>query len=146
VRIYVAGRFKEYQKVRSLLDQLVAHGHEITHDWTRNPKEFDAEGNITVEFSDIGAPALTIEEQIQAADDDQQGVATAEAVVLVGDSDTLYGALLETGMAFAYGIPVIVINPNRWSVFWTPSDLRRVAVVESPAEAIALLDEIPAEA
>ncbi len=110
-RIYVAGRFRRYEECRALMDDLVAVGHTITHDWTR-----------TEEFGDDGHPKATdgdLDRYAQRchAVDDLRGVRTADMLVVLAH-DSLCGGLIEVGAALAYGVPVWICDPWRHTIFW----------------------------
>lgn len=112
MRIYVAGRFGRYERCRALMDDLASAGHEITQDWTRG-EHFDEDGHPRTEDENIPR-----EQQAALARGALDGVARAELVVVIAD-EPLCGALIEFGCAVAHGVPVWVIAPWRWSVFWT---------------------------
>lgn len=48
--------------------------------------------------------------------DDLDGVHLANLLVLCAD-DSLAGAWIEMGAALAWGIPVLAIAPERWTIF-----------------------------
>ncbi len=88
MRIYVASKFEEQERVREVMGQLVAAGHVITYDWTTN-------------------------EQIspEQARKDVMGVFSADALVLIAEKDLNYcGALVEFGMALTREIPIYVLG------------------------------------
>jgi hypothetical protein len=114
MRVYVAGRFTHYERCRALMDELAATGHTITHDWTRT-EEFGDDGHPVFEAKDeSGIPP---ERLAMHAQDDVRGVRTADLVVVLAD-DQLCGALIEIGCALAYDVPVWVVAPWRWTIFW----------------------------
>lgn len=116
LEIYVAGRFREYKKVRAVIDEVEAIGHNITHDWTRST-EFDDRGEPLVPV--VGsAESLTPLDAKKYAVDDREGVRQADVVILLADDEGIYGALIEAGMAIAWNVEVWVVNPVRSSVFW----------------------------
>lgn len=51
------------------------------------------------------------------AGDDIRGVRTADLVVAIAD-EPLCGALIEIGAALVLGVPVWIVAPWRWTVFW----------------------------
>jgi hypothetical protein len=88
MRIYVASKFEERDRVKGIQRQLIAAGHTITYDWTTN-----------TEISAAQARA------------DLDGVRTADALVLVAERDLPYcGSLVEVGIALGCDIPIYVIG------------------------------------
>jgi len=91
MRLYVAAQWSDRAEVRQVMGQLIASGHQITHNWT-NLDQFS---------------------RLQAALD-FQGVEEAEALVFVANNpyDSTGGAFVEMGIALGRGIPVFVIGPG----------------------------------
>lgn len=144
MKFYVASRFRRYQRARAVIEILEQRGHTITFDWTRSADEFDqTTGEPLVPVGGATIDTATIEEQGIWADNDQQGVEDSDGVIVIADSD-LYGALIETGIAFGRRVPVAVIAPERWSIFWAPSEMRRVKVFRSPIHGIRWLESLGA--
>jgi hypothetical protein len=111
MRVYVAGRFARYERCRALIDAVAAAGHEITNDWTRG-EWFDADGHPLGSDADLPVGA-----QADLAADAIRGCESADLVVVVAD-EPLCGACIELGVALANGVPVWVIAPWRWAIFW----------------------------
>jgi len=110
MRIYVAGKFQSYAKVRDCIDALTALGHTITHDWTRT-SEFGSDGHPL--GTDGSQPKGVLRAHAQA---DIEGVRTADCFVMLAD-DSLAGAWVEFGIALERGIPCVVVAPERWTIF-----------------------------
>ena len=90
MKLYVAGKWEEAERVREVMWALVDAGHTITFDWTRNEQMSEA-----------------------AAESDWDGVMKADALVLVVEKDLPYkGAMAEFGMAVARRIPIYVIGSH----------------------------------
>lgn len=88
MRIYVASKFEEAERVRRLHALLRRHGHTITYDWTQ----------------------CAIADRTQA-EADMEGVREAEAFVGLFEKDLNYcGAVAEFGMACIIGIPCYLIG------------------------------------
>lgn len=91
MRVYVAGKYSPAtnERVREVQAALIAAGHTITYDWTRDEV--------------VGATQ---------AINDMTGVLTADVFVLVAEAhDVVYcGAVAELGMALASGLPVYVLG------------------------------------
>lgn len=111
MKIYVAGRFTRYERCRALIDDIVAAGHEITNDWTRG-EWFDEHGHPL--GSDKDLPADAQEDLARSA---IEGCKTADLIVVIAD-EPLCGALIEMGVALANNVPIWVITPWRWTIFW----------------------------
>jgi hypothetical protein len=124
--------------MRTLMDQLTAAGHVVTHDWTR-----------TEEFGEDGHPAFADESGIPKerlamhAADDVRGVRTADLVVAVADTP-LCGALIEIGVALAVGVPVWVVAPWRWTIFWEHDLVRTFHSIDGVVGHIGQLDRLAA--
>jgi nucleoside 2-deoxyribosyltransferase len=112
MKIYVAGRFKSFRKVRRVIDSLKEQGHTVTYDWTRS-KEFDTLG----EPVSITEHEIPDSELIGYAKKDLLGVEQCDVVVLCGEPD-LCGAYMEVGAALAYGKRVFVVDQQRWTIFY----------------------------
>jgi nucleoside 2-deoxyribosyltransferase len=88
VKIYVAGKWEERERVREVMDTLRTRGHEITFDWT-----------YSEQFSK------------HQAELDLQGVEAADWLVFLAEKPLAYkGAYVELGMAIALGTPVALIG------------------------------------
>lgn len=98
MRIYVAGKWEERERVRTIMALLRTVGHTITHDWTRNDERMSRE----------------------SARGDLNGVVSAEAVVFLAEHDLPYkGSLVEVGIAIGRNIPVYVLgNACDSCIFW----------------------------
>ena len=89
MRVYVAGKWEEKERVRQVQTLLRKAGHTITFDWTKSA-------------------GLGLEKQ---ASRDTVGVLTADAFVGVFEKDLPYrGAYTELGMAIATGIPIYILG------------------------------------
>lgn len=89
MKIYIAGKWEEKERVREVMQQLIVAGHSITYDWTKDESSFT-------------------ERQALA---DREGVLEADAFVGVFEKDLRYsGALVEMGIAVARGIPVHILG------------------------------------
>lgn len=94
MKIYVAGKWEEKQRVQEIQNYLRRFGHTITHDWTVTESCGDDE-----------------EKWKEHARNDKRGVLEAEAFVGVFEKDLRYsGAIAEFGMACAIGIPAYILG------------------------------------
>lgn len=135
MRIYVAGRFQSYEKVRRVIDHLKQHGHEITYDWTRTA-EFGPDGHpIAANAHDL--PVATLRSYARR---DLHGVSTADFVVVCAD-DSLCGGWIEVGYALASPQVrrIFVIATERWSIFL---ELQKVRQVPSYEEWFRLIESL----
>ena len=88
MRVYVAAKFEDQERVLDIMAILRHAGHTITYDWTRKEQ--------------ISKEQATL---------DAQGVLTAEALILVAEQPYAYcGALVELGLALGRGIPIYVLG------------------------------------
>jgi len=117
---YVAGRTSNIEGVRAVQRVLREHGIEITLDWT------SLDGNFRPDWDQAPLEAERIAEM------ERHACVTADFLVLVCGSDTAngLGMFIETGMALAYGIPVIVVGSIRDSIFWYLRDVTRIDTVD----------------
>jgi hypothetical protein len=107
MRVYVAGRRSDKSLVRGVQEILIAAGHEITFDWT------GPNGERRDDWSDVPDRARELSTR------ERHAVRSADMLVLVGsEPHGGLGCFIETGMALALGIPVLVVGLVRESVFW----------------------------
>ena len=94
MKIYVAGKWGDKERVRTVIDVLMANGHTITHDWTA--EEAQKIPYFQVPLQDLHA------------------VKEADCIVMVLVENLGYvGAWVELGAALAYRRPVYVIM-GKW--------------------------------
>ena len=110
MKFYVATRFADYERARALNEFVRAAGHTITHDWT------DTDEFVNGKPVELGE--LTHQQMLKYANLDFVGVARADVVIFLGESDRCYGALIEVGIALAHSASVWVVAPHRDSVFF----------------------------
>jgi hypothetical protein len=138
MKIYVAGRFQSYEKVRVCINALISQGHEITHDWTRT-EEFDAEGVLSTASwnGTVSVRPDSAKRAVLAAHalNDINGVRDADALVLLAD-DSLAGAWVEMGIALERGTPIYAVKPERWTIFL---ECPEVTVLDSVVDLYSLL-------
>jgi nucleoside 2-deoxyribosyltransferase len=117
MKIYVAGKFENYQEVRRVQEFLKHAGHIITFDWTK-----EAEKTVLYRTHDA---------ERSNAEQDMEGVLKADITIALMGGD-LYGTLIEIGMALGDGQDVFLIGqPARDSVFWA---LDEVTILGGPLE------------
>lgn len=88
LKVYVASKFEEKERVREVMNLLRAVGHEITHDWTQ-----------VEQFTRL------------AAMKDLRGVTDADVLVGIFEKPLKYkGAYVELGAALALGKPVYILG------------------------------------
>jgi hypothetical protein len=126
IRVYVAGKFTRYEEVRALIDAL-PEGCVVTHDWTRT-EEFDEDGHPKADDTEVPSERLAMH-----AINDLRGVRSADLLILIGD-ENLCGAMAEVGAALVLGIPVWVVGPCRYTIFWELPDVGRLPDVEATIE------------
>ncbi len=99
MKVYVAGKFTEAKRIREVQAAVVAAGHSISFDWTKNKYE-------------EGRPMHL--QAMHFAELDVKGVADADCVVAVLE-DPVYeyrGTFTEIGIAIGQNKPVIVLSPT----------------------------------
>lgn len=115
MNIYVGATFTRYLEARSVMDQLTAAGHRITHDWTRTDA-FGEDGHPLPETA--GGYDLPAAEQCAHAQDDRRAVRNSELLLILAQQASC-GWPIEVGMALAFGnSKVWVVAPFKPTVFW----------------------------
>lgn len=128
-RIYVAGKFEEVVAVRAAQQALIARGFDITHDWT-NENSAGLKGEALETFL------------AKCAEDDYDGVTFADAVLLL-NHDRAFGAMVETGIAIARGIPVFVVGHKiRDNIFFHLGSDFGVYLFDTVEEAVEAIDQM----
>jgi hypothetical protein len=96
MNLYVAAKFEDQARAREVMAVLVAAGHAITHDWTRE------------------APPMSRKQ----AEADRLGVMEADALVFIAERDLPYcGSLVEMGIAVARRIPILFLGQFAHPIF-----------------------------
>lgn len=104
--VYVAGSSQELARVRAVQAALCAAGCAITHDWTQS-----------VEAAGSGSPeTVTPTDELEAWFADLRGVCAADIVVVLAPRApaTTIGAWVELGVAWGYGVPVVLVGNQPW--------------------------------
>ncbi len=97
MKIYVAGKFEQKPRIRSLMMALEKRGHTITHDWTKE----DATGKTGDELD------AYLDRCAQA---DVDGVLTADALVILPHPQGK-GLYVELGLALSkWDMPIYAIG------------------------------------
>lgn len=99
MKVYVAGKFEDRQRVAEIMNALRGKGFQISLDWTG-----ESVAGLSVQAAN--------EKETEVAALDLVGVAKADALALVGHPN-LKGAWVEMGAALALGIPVVILNPEK---------------------------------
>ena len=143
MKIYVAGKWKEREKVKSIMDIFEARGHIITCDWTKHiapernervggngifTKDYDWSKNV--DWAHNGHKTY--------AEEDLEGVKTCDVLVAyMLDSDVCYkGAWIEIGIALGLDKKVIIIGKEVTSVFLS---LPNIIVVSCKEDALGFV-------
>jgi len=117
-KVYVAGKFEDYHRVRHIQEMAVEVGHQITFDWTQ-----DAEKILVHKY------VQTDEEAIANAEADVRGVRECHVLLAIWHPQ-VYGTMMEIGMTLYQDKPIWLLGSWRYSVFW-----HRPNVVELPLSA-----------
>ena len=94
MKIYLAGKWEEYEVITEYAEELEFLGHEITFAW----------------FKCHVGPKIAL---TRAAMEDTQGVRMADCCIFIFEKDLPYrGAFSELGMAIALSKRIIVVGPG----------------------------------
>lgn len=129
MRIYVAAKFEEKERVKALYDALEKAGHQITHKW------------IGEDASGLVGEALKSYLRTQA-DRDVEGVVSCDVLVLL-PHEKGRGLYVELGVALAFVKPVVAVGslesaPN--CIFLTTDEVVWVEEDEDVVPALYLLE------
>jgi len=142
MKIYVAGKWKEREKVRSIMDMLEARGHIITCDWTKHtlPENIELD-RAHKEKSFIKDYNWAKNGHKTYAKEDLNGVRTCDVLVAyMPDTDVFYkGAWIEVGIALGLDKKVIIIGKDVTTVFLS---LSNITVVSYKEEAFSIIDSL----
>ena len=131
MKIYVAGRTQEIERVRAVQKICIDAGHEITFDWT------GPEGDIRTDWS------MEAERARELSRRERRAVFVADVLVLCGpEPHGGLGCFIETGMAIGMRKPVIVIEPVRESVFWYLPGVKRIFGYSNLIEPLNELEDL----
>ena len=117
-KIYVAGKFQDRWYIRWVMAELQDRGHTITCDWTRH--------ELAQDDPERQAKCRAF------AQEDFQGVAEADLVILILEKDFPYkGSYVEMGMALARNIDVWVLGQAGDScIFMNLPQIRKFGAIE----------------
>lgn len=125
VRVYVASKFENTKEVQYAQAKLLARGHTITHDWTRE----DAAGKTGAELEEYLS---------RCAQADYAGSVTCD-VFLAINHPAGKGMFFEMGVAYTIGARILFVYPDRNHMIF--SWLPEVEWFETIDEALNALDE-----
>lgn len=133
MKIYVASKFERVPQVREIQARLRAAGHEIVADWTSHSAAGLKGDQLTRKLR-------------QCAEEDEAGVAAADAIVLLHD-DNCRGGFVELGMALGRGKLVAVLGgrtavPNRGPIFYALANVNHFDTIEAVIDWLAWTDGI----
>lgn len=112
MKVYVAGKTHQYEKVRRVQKAFTRFGHTITFDWTQT---------VEVNGPDSGHDfeELTPEFKRECAENDLLGVTSCELLVALIDDPRIMGTMAEFGIAAGLYKEIWLIGkPERDSVFF----------------------------
>ncbi len=122
MKVYVAAKFSEKERVKSVYALLKAAGHTITHDWTINEPSYPFHIN----------PAFTA----QCATEDIIAVQSADVFILLTSAEPSMGASTELGAAIASYLflkrsKIYVVGPyfDKNCFFYHPA-VQQIATIE----------------
>lgn len=131
MKIYVAGKWSERDKVKSIMETLESKGHTITCDWT---KHIAPEGiTKNTDWAQNGHKTY--------AEEDLDGVRLCDVLVAYMPTPEIFykGAWIEIGIALGLNKKVIIIGRNITSVFL---GLHNIVVVDYKEDAFSIIDSI----
>lgn len=119
MKVYVAGRTKNKDRVSRLMRLLETHGHTITFDWTGSEGTIAPSGTGFREMPERGR---------ELAEREMQAVFDADVTVLCHGPDLL-GAAVEIGLSLGEYKRVIILEDehDRDCVFWYLPGVYRAA-------------------
>ena len=126
LRIYVAAPWSNRDVAATVARQLRDKGHVITHDWW----SYEGEATNGMDPDDKFMK--------QCADDDYRAVRTADLLLLLNLQDRgkeTSGKAVETGLALAWGIPIIMVG-SKTNVFHYLPDIYKASSIENALEHI----------
>lgn len=140
MKIYVAGKTQDVEKVRTIMRIVKRLGHEITHDWTVKLDQVMLQRGRR----DL-APETMEQQEREMAIADREGVRDADVLLVVSSEHALVGTLIEAGMALGLGKQVILVKAPMESfpasVFWhLPETLLATTNEDSIAWALSCVD------
>jgi hypothetical protein len=114
MKIYVAGKFEDYRRVREIQELARKHGHTITFDWT-----------VVAAMVENTGQRPTEDLERENAGKDLWGVKTAHLLIALHHPEAL-GTLIEVGIAFGTGKQIWLVGPWGHSVFWADPNVMKV--------------------
>lgn len=124
MKVYVAGALDDADRVRAVQAAVVAAGHQLSLDWTR-------ESDVTL----VNDYASDLDLSAKIATDDLDAVLDADAVLVVASEHEGRGMFVELGAALSRASRgdlehVVVVGPiQHESVFYYHSSVQRVPTV-----------------
>lgn len=117
-RVYVAGRVREIERVRTVQQILREAGYEITYDWTSDEVPADRTSDAAI----LDGQRIT-----ECA---RNGIVSADAVVVLwplpSEAHHGVGLLVEAGMAVLRKKKIVISGPAINSSFWSEDGTQRV--------------------
>lgn len=136
MKIFVSGQITDLDNVRSVQQALVAAGHTITHDWTRNETGDKMLAGDKAKLADI-------QETGRRAELDIQGVVGCDAYIVCTDNTKAgKGMYAELGAALALNVtteaPKIYLlgAMNHMSVFYFHPSVIRLDSIDALVKAL----------
>lgn len=121
MKVYVAAKFNDKERVKAVYDQLKQAGHIITHEWVHNKQSYP--------FSHD--PLFTA----HCAAQDIEGVRSADVFILLSNAEPSMGASAELGAAIATFLEfkkpyIYVVGPHFDTnfCFYHPAVIRKDSV------------------
>lgn len=129
MNIYIATQYENKKQAQMMMRRVRGAGHTITYDWTREPQQVGSapNGNQDTRYWQ------------RCAQNDTQGVLTADLLVVLSVAEGGRGMYTELGLGIAKDIPTIVVGPHFNNLFYFMPNCVRVSNTD---EAMALIKDL----
>lgn len=146
MKIYVAGKWSERNRVKSIMEALESRKHTITCDWTRHiaPERITkahGDGLFTKSYDWSKNEDWAQNGHKTYAEEDLEGVRLCDVLVAYMPTPEIFykGAWIEIGIALGLNKKVIIIGKDITTVFL---GLSNIFVVDYKEDAFSLIDSI----
>ena len=133
--IYLAAPWIHRDAARLAAEQLRAAGHKVTSNWLEHP---DLLIGDDWELAAEWYPQLQ-----QQAVEDITDILSSDVVLLLALAKS-EGKATELGVAYANGMPIILVGERKHNIFYFLPDIYRVDSVQDAIDKLAQVEEIEA--
>lgn len=146
MKIYVAGKWSERDKIKSIMEMFESRGHTITCDWTKHiaPEKITNahdKGLFTKKYDWSKNEDWAQNGHKTYAEEDLEGVRSCDVLVAYMPTPDIFykGAWVEIGIAIALNKKIIIIGKEVFSVFLS---LQNIKVVDLKEDAFLIIDRM----